>query len=89
MTKWVGGEESWEPAGSFRLDRPDSDESDNTHLPVFENNRSRMTDGQVSEFTGSDSGEAAGGESASVTLDDIDIQIDMLNVKLNNDIENE
>ena len=47
-----------------------------------------MTDGQVSEFTGSDSGEAAGGESASVTLDD-DIQIDMRNVKLNNDIENE
>ena len=35
-----------------------------------------MTDGQVSEFTGSDSGEAAGGESASVTPDD-DIQFDM------------
>jgi len=77
LTKWVGGEESWEPAGSFRLDRPDSDESDNTHLPVFEKIRSRMTDGQVSEFTGSDSGEAAGGESASVTPDD-DIQFDMV-----------
>ena len=41
-----------------------------------------MTDGQVSEFTGSDSGEAAGGESASVTLDD-DIQNDMLNAMSN------
>ena len=28
LTKWVGGEETWEPAGSFRLDRPDSDESE-------------------------------------------------------------
>ena len=46
------------------------------------NFRSRMAGGQVSEFTGSDSGEAAGGESASVTLDD-DIQNDMLNAMSN------
>ena len=42
LTKWVGGEESWEPAGSFKLDGPDPDNSGATHLPVFEDFRSRM-----------------------------------------------
>ncbi|MGA0401866.1 MAG: hypothetical protein ACO3PX_17995, partial [bacterium] len=55
LTKWVGGEETWEPAGSFRLGEPDSDETGNTHLPVFEEFRSKMADGLVSEFTGLDS----------------------------------
>ena len=76
-------EESWEPAGSFKLDGPNPDNSGATHLPVFEDFRSRMTAGQVSEFAGSDSGEiAGGGETAPVTLDE-DIQNDMLNAMSN------
>ena len=67
----------------FKLDGPNPDNSGATHLPVFEDFRSRMTAGQVSEFAGSDSGEiAGGGETAPVTLDE-DIQNDMLNAMSN------
>ena len=51
LTRWVGGEETWEPSSSFKLDAPDV-ESHSHYLPVYDEYKTRMNEGKENEDNG-------------------------------------
>ena len=51
LAQWKDGSETWEPAGSFKLDMPDV-VTGAKYLPVFEEFRERMNSGEVDEYRG-------------------------------------
>ena len=48
-TVWKGGEVTWEPAGSFRLEELD-EETGSLYLPLFDEFKSKMKRGEVEEY---------------------------------------
>jgi hypothetical protein len=51
LTRWVGGEESWEPQSSFKLAVPDL-ELNSHYLPVYDDYKSLMNEGNAIEDHG-------------------------------------
>lgn len=49
LTKWVGGEETWEPSSSFKLDAPDV-ETHSHFLPVYDDYKTLMKEGKALEW---------------------------------------
>ena len=72
LTRWVGGEESWEPSSSFKLDAPDV-ESHSHYLPVYDEYKTRMNEGKENEDNGEmnmDGGETVEDPSSAASLHD-------------------
>ena len=70
LTRWVGGEESWEPSSSFKLDAPDV-ESHSHYLPVYDEYKTRMNEGKENEDNGEinmDGGETVEDPSSAASL---------------------
>jgi hypothetical protein len=72
LTRWFGGEETWEPSSSFKLDAPDV-ESHSHYLPVCDEYKTRMNEYKANEDKGEmnmDGGEAVEGPSSAASLHD-------------------
>jgi len=72
LTRWVGGEETWEPSSSFKLDVPDV-ATHSHYLPVYDEYKTCMKEGNAHEDMGEmniDGGEAVKDPSSAASLHD-------------------
>jgi hypothetical protein len=73
LTRWFGGEKTWEPSSSFKLDAPDV-ESHSHYLPVCDEYKTRMNEYKANEDKGEmnmDGGESVEGPSSASLHDEM------------------